>query len=207
MSTLVTAADVGLARCGACGATCRREDARRELHCHRCHAPLALRKHASLTRTYALLLAATVLYLPANLLPIMETSKLFEVRQDTILSGILHLWSTGSYYIAIIVFVASMVVPIAKVLVLALLAATASARSTWAQRERATLYRAIEFIGYWSMLDVFVVALLAALVQLGAAAGVQPLPGAVAFLAVVILTMLASMSFDPRLIWDQDDAR
>jgi paraquat-inducible protein A len=204
---VVTAEELGLARCGACGATCRREDARRKLHCHRCHAPLALRKTASLQRTCALLLAAAVLYLPANMLPIMESSQLFEVRHDTILSGIIHLWATGSYYIAIIVFVASMVVPIAKILVLALLAATASVRSTWAQRERATMYRAIEFVGYWSMLDVFVVALLAALVQLGPAAGVRPLPGAVAFLAVVVLTMLASMSFDPRLTWDTSDTR
>lgn len=199
---IVTAETLGLAACSACGAICRREDARNHLHCHRCHAPLHLRKPASLQRTFALLLAAAVLYLPANLLPIMESSKLFETRRDTILSGIVHLWTTDSYYIAIVVFVASIVVPIAKILVLTVLAGAAALRSTWAQRERAQLYRAIEFVGYWSMLDVFVVALLAALVQLGAAAGVRPLPGAVAFLAVVVLTMLASMSFDPRLTWD-----
>jgi paraquat-inducible protein A len=199
---VVTAASLGLVRCGSCGATCRHDDARNELHCHRCHAPLSLRKTASLQRTYALLIAAAVLYLPANFLPIMESSQLFEMRHDTILSGIIHLWVTGSYFVAVVVFVASMVVPIAKIIVLGLLAVTASTHSTWAQRERAVMYRAIEFVGYWSMLDVFVVTLLAALVQLGAAAGVRPLPGAVAFLAVVVLTMLASMSFDPRLIWD-----
>lgn len=204
---VVMAASLGVARCGACGATCRREDARRRLHCHRCHAPLSLRKTASLQRTYALLLAAAVLYLPANFLPIMESSKLFDVRQDTILSGILHLWATGSYYIAIVVFVASIVVPIAKILILALLAWTSSMRSAWARRERAQLYRAIDFVGYWSMLDVFVVALLAATVQLGAAAEVRPLPGAVAFMAVVVLTMLASLSFDPRLTWDEPEPR
>jgi paraquat-inducible protein A len=204
---VVTAASLGLMRCGSCGATCRRDDAQRALHCHRCHAPLSLRKTASLQRTYALLLAAVILYLPANFLPIMETSQLFDVRHDTILSGIIHLWATGSYFVAIVVFVASMVVPIAKIIVLGLLAVTASMNSTWAQRERAVMYRAIEFVGYWSMLDVFVVTLLAALVQLGAAAGVRPLPGAVAFLAVVVLTMLASMSFDPRLTWDTEHHR
>lgn len=202
MSAVVTAASLGLARCGACGATCRRTDARERLHCHRCHAPLRLRKTASLERTFALLIAAAVLYFPANLLPIMETSQLFDVRQDTIMSGIIHLWVTGSWEIAVIVFVASIAVPIIKILVLGVLTGAAALKSTWAQRERAALYRVIDFIGYWSMLDIFVVALLSALVQLGPAGGVRPLPGAVAFLAVVVLTMLASMSFDPRLTWD-----
>jgi paraquat-inducible protein A len=136
----------------------------------------------------------------------MSTRKLLTERSDTILSGIVQLWSSGNGDVAVIVFVASFIVPLTKLIVLALLVVTTQRHSTWAQRERTQLYRAIEFVGYWSMLDVFVVGLLAALVQLQTVAEVHPLPGAAAFGAVVVLTMLASMSFDPRLIWDPQDA-
>ncbi|MEO7241283.1 MAG: paraquat-inducible protein A [Variovorax sp.] len=170
--------------------------------CPRCGTRLHLRKPASLQRTWALLLAAVVMYLPANLLPVLITRSLFGTQQDTILSGIIHFWSSGSYVVASIIFVASFMVPLFKLVVLGLLAVTAQCRSRWRQLERARLYRITEFIGRWSMLDVFVVALLTGLVQISGFAEIQAGIGIASFGAVVVLTMLASLSFDPRLVWD-----
>jgi paraquat-inducible protein A len=139
-------------------------------------------------------------------LPVMGTSSvLLGHSQHTILGGIAELWESGSWELAVIVFVASIAVPIAKIGALALLTATAWQRSTWRQRERAILYRLIETVGHWSMLDVFVVVLLVGMVQFGAFASVQPESGLLAFGAVVIATMLAAASFDPRLIWPDRD--
>ncbi|MES0873406.1 paraquat-inducible protein A [Sinimarinibacterium thermocellulolyticum] len=207
MSVVVTARELGLLRCHACGAIYRLPSQDDCCHCRRCGVRLHLRKYNALTRAWALLIAAAMLYLPANLIPIMKTSTLLEQRSDTILSGVVALWQQGSPEIAVIVFVASIVVPLAKIAVLALLLVTAQRRSAWRQAERARLYRFIEFIGYWSMLDVFVVALLVGLVHFRGLAEVQPGGGAVAFAAVVVLTMLASKSFDPRLIWDSEPSR
>jgi paraquat-inducible protein A len=204
MSPVRSARELGLLGCHACGAVYRmaalQDDA--HPHCTRCHVRLHSRKPNSLARAWALLIAAAILYLPANLIPIMTTSTLLQQRDDTIMSGVIALWQAGSPEIAIVVFVASMVVPIAKIAVLAMLLVTVQRRSPWRQLERAKLYRFVEFIGYWSMLDVFVVALLVGLVHFRGFADVQPGGGAVAFAAVVVLTMIASKSFDPRLIWD-----
>lgn len=202
MSRVVTAASRGLIRCMACGLVSRPDAGCEAPRCQRCHAPLHSRRRDSLTRCWAYLLAAALLYLPANLLPIMQTTSFFTPVDDTILSGVVRLWQAESYDLAIIVFVASIVVPLLKLGVLALLLITVQRRSAWAPEQRARLYRFIEFIGHWSMLDVFVVALLVALVHFKSFALVLPGGGAVAFAAVVVLTMLASMSFDPRLIWD-----
>lgn len=202
MTAIASARELGLLRCHACGVVYRQPAQTGAAHCRRCHAHLRARKPDSIGRTWAFLIAAAILYLPANLIPIMKTSTLLEQREDTILSGVVALWRAGSPEIAVVVFVASIVVPIAKIGVLALLLVTAQRGSTWRQSERARLYRAIEFVGYWSMLDVFVVALLVALVHFRSYADVQPGGGAVAFAAVVVLTMIASKSFDPRLIWD-----
>lgn len=177
------------------------------LQCNRCATPLHHRRPGSLQRTWAYLIAASVLYIPANLLPIMSTSSVFEGdTPHTILGGIEELRSSGDWLLALIVFIASIAVPLLKIGVLLLLAVTAQRRSRWKQLERAQLYRMIDAVGHWSMLDVFVVVLLVGTIRFGALAGVQPEPGLLAFGAVVVLTMLAAGSFDPRLIWPDDDA-
>jgi paraquat-inducible protein A len=199
---------LNLLACEACGRVVRLAAPTPRPHCPRCAAPLRRRKPNSVARCWAFLIAAAILYVPANVLPVMHTSLMFESENDTILSGVLKLWRGGSWDLAAIVFTASIVVPLMKIGTLALLLITTQRRSRWRQRERTRLYRLVEFVGHWSMLDVFVVALLVTLVHFGALADVEPGSGIVAFGAVVVLTMLASQSFDPRLIWDvgADDA-
>ena len=154
-------------------------------------------------RTVAYLLAATLLYVPANLLPVMSTVSVLGADSHTILGGIVDLWRTGSWALAIVVLVASIVVPILKIAALALLAFTAQRRSRWHRPERARLYRLVETVGHWSMLDVFVVVLLVGMVRFGALASVRPEAGLLAFGAVVVLTLLAASSFDAKLIWPE----
>ncbi|MFK2903571.1 paraquat-inducible protein A [Dyella ginsengisoli] len=204
MSALPRAGELGLIGCHVCGLVCR-DTHTHDLDCPRCGAQLHRRKSASISRTWALLIAAFIFYLPANLLPIMRTVSLGDVDDNTILSGVVELWVKGSPDLAVIVFTASIVVPMLKFLVLGLLLISAQRGSVWAQRQRAMLYRLVELIGYWSMLDVFVVALLTALVRFGVLSQVEPLPGVIYFGLTVVATMLASMSFDPRLIWDNRD--
>jgi paraquat-inducible protein A len=164
-------------------------------------------KPDALQRATAYLVAAVVLYVPANTLPIMITSSVIDGRgRHTILGGILELWHTGSWDLALIVFIASIAVPILKIASLGLLVFSARSRSLWRQAERASLYRLVETVGHWSMLDVFVVVLLVGMVRFGAVASVEPAAGLLAFGAVVVLTMLASASFDPRLIWPEPTA-
>jgi paraquat-inducible protein A len=170
--------------------------------CARCGNALHARKPDSLQRTWAYLVAAAILYLPANLLPVMESGGLFQAQSDTIWSGIVYLWKTGSPGLAAIVFAASIVIPAAKILSLAWLLVAAQRRSTRNPLRRARLYRATAYIGRWSMVDIFVGAVLVGLVQFKAFATIVPGPGAIFFAAVVVLTMLASASFDPRLTWD-----
>jgi len=158
-------------------------------------------------RTVAWLVAAALLYLPANLLPVMATQSVLGRESHTIVGGIIELWTTGSRELALIVFIASIAVPLLKIAALALLAITAHRRSLWRQRERAGLYRLVETVGHWSMLDVFVVVLLVGMVHFGVLASVEPEAGLLAFGAVVVATMLASASFDPRLIWPRADSR
>ena len=173
-----------------------------DLTCARCGTRLYGRQPESITRAWAYLAAAAVLYIPANLLPVLHTGSIFSRQTDTIMSGIVHLWHTGSWYLAIIVFIASVVVPLAKIVALAYLLRAAQRRSTQRPLLRARLYRVTHQIGRWSMVDIFVGATLVALVHLGPFANIEPGPAAIAFGAVVVLTMLASMSFDPRLTWD-----
>jgi paraquat-inducible protein A len=199
-----SALQLGLVACTACGQLARAGADAALGRCSRCGAILHARKPHSIERTWALLIAAVILYIPAMALPVMRTGTLFGNEDHTILGGVVDLWNSGSWDLSIIVFVASVVVPILKMLVLALLALTAQKRSSWCQPERARLYRLLEAVGHWSMLDIFVVALLVTLVQFGNLAQTRPEPGIIAFGAVVVLTMLASAGFDPRLIWDMD---
>ncbi|MBP0595911.1 paraquat-inducible protein A [Paraburkholderia sp. LEh10] len=171
-------------------------------HCPRCGAHLHLRKPNSLARTWAYLIAAIILYIPANVLPVMDTSSLFGAQKDTIMSGVVYLWTSGSWPLAVLVFIASIAVPMLKILAIGFLATMANFRSTWQPDQRARIYRIVELVGRWSMLDIYVIAVLTSLVQFNALATVRAGPAAIAFGAVVVLTMLAAMSFDPRLIWD-----
>lgn len=171
-------------------------------YCPRCGAALSQRKPDSIARTWACLLSAYILYLPANLMPIMDTHSLFDAQQDTILSGVIFLWNSGSWVTAAIVFLASIVTPIAKLLALTGLTISVQTKSTWRPDLRAKLYRFLVRIGRWSMLDIFVVAILAALVNIQSLAVIEAGPGAVAFGAVVVLTLLAVLNFDQRLLWD-----
>ena len=197
-----TAASFGLLGCHVCGLVSRAAQGGPAQACPRCGAQLHFRKPASVSRTWALLIAAMILYVPANLLPMMKTSSLFGTQSDTIMSGVVYFWTSGSWYLALIIFFASITVPLLKMLALVLLLVSVQRRSRWQREQRARLYRLIEFVGRWSMLDVYVVAVIVALVQLKALATIQPGPGAVAFGGVVVLTMFAAMAFDPRMIWD-----
>jgi paraquat-inducible protein A len=187
--------------CHVCGLVSAGSGAAHQ-HCPRCHAHLHHRHPYSLGRTWALLIAAAILYIPANLLPVMYTHSLFGKEDDTIISGILFFWDSGSPALAVIIFVASILVPLLKLAALSLLAWTAQRRSRWRPLQRTVLYRMVEFVGRWSMLDIFVITLTVALVRFQSLATITAGPGALAFCAVVVLTMLASMQFDPRLIWD-----
>ncbi|MEJ0003316.1 MAG: paraquat-inducible protein A [Pararobbsia sp.] len=188
--------------CHACGMLNRHVPGAATERCRRCNAVLHMRKPDSLMRTWALLIAAVIMYLPANLLPVMHTISLFGDEDDTIMSGIVYFWTSGSWPLAIIVFIASFMVPMLKLVVLGLLTITSQAGSRWRPIQRTRLFRLVEFIGRWSMLDVFVVTLTVALVHFQSLATIYAGPGAVAFGLVVVLTMLASQQFDPRLIWD-----
>ena len=170
--------------------------------CSRCGGALHSRIPFSVARTWAFLIAALILYVPANLLPIMETRSFLGEQEDTILSGVVFLWISGSQGLAILVFVASIVIPLFKLMSLLFLVSSVQSKSAWQIKERSRLYRLVDAIGRWSMLDVYVVTLLVAVVQINSLAHIRAGTGAAAFGAVVVLTMLAARSFDPRLLWD-----
>ena len=200
-----TAARLGLLVCHSCSLINRDAGERDDLACARCGAALHKRKPDSLLLSWILLALAMVLYVPANVLPVIESGSLFGSQRDTILSGAKFLWDSGDWLIAVIIFVASIVLPALKIAGLGLLLATAQRRSKWRPQLRARIYRVMEAIGRWSMVDIFVAAILVALVQFRTVAQLQVGPGAIAFAAVVIFTMFAAWAFDPRLIWDPVD--
>ncbi len=202
MSVPVTAVAHGLYSCHVCNLVSHAGQSASASACPRCGAYLHFRKPHSISRTWALLIAAYVLYLPANMLPIMDTNSLFDAQQDTILSGVIFLWDSGSWPTALLVFFASIVVPLFKIVALTILVVSVQRRSVWRPHVRTRLYRVVEFLGRWSMLDIYVVAILVALVQIQSLAVIHAGSGAIAFGAVVILTMFAAFNFDPRLIWD-----
>jgi len=170
--------------------------------CPRCGATLHGRKPNSIARTWAFLLAAVIMYIPANLLPMTITSALGSAQADTIISGVIYFIHSGSWEIAVVIFIASIFVPMAKLVILVFLLLSVQLRWRWRPRDRTVLYRLTELVGRWSMVDVYVVTILVALVKLGAVASIEAGPAAVFFATVVVLTMLAAESFDPRIIWD-----
>jgi paraquat-inducible protein A len=199
-----SAASLGFAVCHTCDVLVPK-DARR---CGRCHSEMhGLRRPNSITRTWALLVTATILLVPANIYPVMTVIRFGAGEPNTILSGVVHLIEDGAWPLAALVFFASFVVPITKIAVLALLLITVQHGSAWRVRYRTLLYRVTEAVGAWSMVDIFLVAILVALVRLDALATVIPGIGATFFGAAVVLTMFAAHAFDPRLVWDKAQGR
>lgn len=201
MSAPATGRSLGLLVCLQCRATVR---ALRVPYprCPRCHAHLHQRKPHSLALTAALLICAAILYIPANLLPVMYTTTLFDEERDTIMSGVLVLLHSGSWPIALLVFIASIVVPLLKIIALSVVLFSAWCGTARYRTHHSGLFRMVEFIGRWSMLDVYAISLLVALVQIRSLAYVAVGWGALAFGAVVVLTMFASRTFDERLLWE-----
>ncbi len=192
----------GLVACHICGLVVKfiQEE---NLCCPRCGCKLQLRKRNSIQRTWALLISAIIMYVPANLEPVMYTINFGEKDSDTIMSGIIFFFKNGEWPLAVIIFVASVLLPLLKIILMIYLLYTVRTAKVGREIENTRLYRIAELVGRWSMLDIFVIAILVALVQLGALTTVIPGIGATAFAAVVILTMLAVRSFDPRLLWDK----
>ena len=201
MNPPATGRSLGLLLCLQCRATVRANGVAHP-RCPRCDAHLFERKPHSLGVTAALLLCAAVLYIPANLLPVMYTRSLLEDERDTIMSGVLELLHSGSWPIAVLVFIASIVVPLLKIITLAVILFSVWRRSPRLHAERSELFRMVEFIGRWSMLDVYAISLLVALVQIRSLAYVSVGWGALAFGSVVVLTLFAARTFDERLLWD-----
>ncbi len=169
--------------------------------CDGCGAHLHGDFSRSIQETWAWLITSVVLYIPANFLPIMHTTFLGRTTENTIFGGVVTLWEHGSYPIALVIFVASVFVPIGKILILGWLCVSVQFGSTLVLKQKSRLYRITEFVGRWSMVDVFVVGILVALIQLGAIMTILPGAAALAFAAMVATTMLAAIAFDPRLIW------
>jgi paraquat-inducible protein A len=200
------AIDAGILICAECHELNKADPDTDNPTCTRCGARVHARSPNSLARTWALLITAAILYIPANVLPIMTVSSLGQGDPSTIMSGVIQLMQHGMYPIAVVVFVASILVPTFKLIGLSLLLFSVQRRVPMSARQRMIMYRFIEFIGRWSMLDIFVIAILVAVVNFGRLASVQANLGAVAFATVVILTMLAAVTFDPRLIWDNTES-
>jgi paraquat-inducible protein A len=197
---VLTARAAGLRGCRTCG----RANPGGADTCLRCGA--ALRDDPGLQAVWAWLLAGMVVYVPANLYPMLRTSTMGRAQDSTILGGAVELAQAGSWGVALIVFVASIVIPVGKFVVIGYLALSVSRGWPMRGTTRLRLYEVVEWIGRWSMIDVFVVAILAALVQFNLAATIAPGIAAVSFAMSVILTMLAAQAFDPRLIWVSSDA-
>ena len=199
-TVIKTAQQMGMVACHYCGKVWQLTLGQQ--HCLHCDGLLHQRKPNSLEHSWAYLIAACVMYVPANLMPVMVTNTLFTTEKSTIIEGVVLFWVTQEKLIAAIIFIASFVVPLIKIFSMFLLLITVQRGSVWGLKPRTRLYQLLEFIGRWSMLDVFVVALMVGLVQIPGFASIEPGLGVIAFSAVVVLTMLASISFDPRLVWD-----
>jgi len=200
----ITAAAAGLIGCHSCSLVSKAPAAghHAKAWCPRCGAVLHARKPDSLTRTWALVIAAFICYIPANLLPMTAVTSLGNVQEDTIMSGVIYFLLHGEWPIGLVIFIASVFVPLAKLFILVFLLISVQRKSQWNPVERTRLYRITEAIGRWSMTDIYVVTILVALVQLGNLATIEARAGALFFGAVVVITIIAAMTFDPREIWD-----
>ena len=194
----LTAREAGLVACRTCGLV---SDADLS-SCPRCHARLLSRDNGSLERVWAWLIAGLIVYVPANTYPMLRTTQLFKTQDSTIVGGVVDLLHHGAIAIAVIVFVASVVIPVGKFMVIAYLAVLLGRDRPSDPHRLHQLHVAVEWIGRWSMIDVFVVAILAALVQFDVLATIKPGIAAVCFALSVVFTMLSAQAFDPRLIWD-----
>jgi len=202
-----TAMELGLQSCETCGLLSRPETGEDEGRCPRCDEELFFRKPGSIQRTWAFLIAAVICYVPANVLPVLTTVTAAGRDSDTILQGVVLLWSPTGWPLSLIVLFASIMIPSAKILALVYLLVSVQRGSIENNGQRVRLYRVVELIGRWSMVDVFVDTFTAALIQLQPLMSVEPAAGLPFFAAVVVLTMLAAESFDPRLIWDPSSSR
>lgn len=194
-----TARDRGLVGCRRC-AKVWPED---KTHCERCGKRLSSRETKSLQKVWAWWLAGVMAYIPANLYPMLQTRTLFNTQEDTIVAGAIELATHGAVGIAIVILVASVLIPLGKFFAIAYLALSVGRSATLPPRRRHVLYEVVEYIGRWSMIDVFVVAILSSLVQLNVVASIKPGAAALAFALSVIFTMLSAQAFDSRLIWDR----
>ena len=197
-----TALAAACARCHDCGLLSQLPPHAHAASCPRCGGALHLRKPRSIERTWAFVIAAAICYLPANLFPVMTVISLGKRQSDTIMSGVVYLLEHHMWPLALVIFVASVFVPLMKLAILVLLLVSVQRRSRWRLVDRTRMYRLTELIGRWSMVDIYIVTILVALVRLGNLATIEAGVGAVFFGAVVVLTILAAESFDPRLIWD-----
>ena len=204
MGILLRARKASLVSCRSCHLVCRLAStaASASAACPRCGTALHFRIPNSIGRTWALVLAAVIFYVPAMVLPISTTATFAGTQGDTIMSGVIYFIQSGSWHIALIIFVASILVPMLKILILLFLLISVHMKSDWRSLDRTRLYRIIEAVGRWSMVDIFVITIMAALIKLGGLASFDIGPAAAFFAAVVVITMFAAMGFDPRLIWD-----
>jgi paraquat-inducible protein A len=196
--------DSDLIQCHICGLLCPDSKKTEKFFCQRCGARLHKRKRESISRTWALILTAVIFYIPANLFPITNIISFGEYTTDTILSGVIYFIKTGMWPLALIIFTASIFVPLLKLVILSFLLISVQLKTTWRQKDRTKIYRITEAIGRWSMVDIFAITVLIGLVNMGAVATVRVEPAALYFAAVVVITMFAAMAFDPRLIWDTE---
>lgn len=207
MSADARAIALSCASCHDCGLLSKLDAHAHGARCPRCGAALHLRKPRSLERTWAFVIAAAICYVPANIFPVMTVISLGKAQSDTILSGAIYLLMHGMWPLALIIFIASVFVPLMKIAILVFLLVSVQRRSSWRPVDRTRLYRLTEAIGRWSMVDIYVVTILVALVRLGNLATIEAGLGAVFFGAVVVLTIFAAESFDPRLVWDTSEGR
>jgi paraquat-inducible protein A len=204
--SLPTAFNSALIGCPSCHLLCKAPPLKNAITlCPRCGARLHARKPNSIARTWALIIAAFIFYIPANVLPVTRVISFGKAQTDTILSGVVYFVKSGSWPIALVIFVASIFVPLLKLFILTFLLISVHIKSKWRPKDRTRLYRITEAVGRWSMVDIYAITILVALVKLGSLATIEAGPGAIFFAGVVIITIFAAMSFDPRLIWDAQE--
>jgi paraquat-inducible protein A len=203
-SAIVSARELGMAGCHTCGKAVH-VGKHAYVECPRCGSEVHFRKPDSVSRAWAFLIAAFIMYIPANTEPMMRTTSLGKESADTIMSGVIYFLSHGDWHLALVIFAASVMLPLLKIIAIGYILISIQRGSTRRKMEKTSLYRIAEILGKWSMLDIFVVGLMVMLVQLGNLTTIDPGPACIAFALVVILTMFAEEALDPKLIWDQQE--